>query len=323
MGPMGKPMAQRVSGFVAYSKSLPVSLEASGTLLAWNEVEIMPEMGGKITRLNIQEGSQVTQGQLLVKLFDEDLKAQAKKQELQSSIARRNLDRLKDLLKINGVSQQEYDNAENQLNNIGSDLSLIQANLKKTEIYAPFSGTIGLTNASLGAYVSPGVSIASLQHTSTLKIEFSIPEKYSSQLRIGDPVRFTIEGQADTFRATVYAFEPKIDVVTRNLKVRARFENGGHNLLPGAFAKVQVKLREIKDAVLIPTQCIILETRGKKVIVNRGGKADFVPVETGIRNENEVQILKGILAGDTVVTTGLMFVKPKSDITFTHITKTN
>lgn len=318
-GPGGKPPAQRVTGFVANAQNLPMSLESSGTLLAWNEVVLMPEIGGKITQLNIKEGSEVAQGQLLVKLFDEDLKAQAKKQDLQATIANRNLARLKDLLKINGVSQQEYDNAENSLNNIASDLNLIKANLKKTEIFAPFSGTIGLTNASPGAYVSPGNSITSLQQTNVLKIEFSIPERYSTQLQMGDPVQFTIEGRADTFSATVYAFEPKIDLNTRTLKVRARFENVGRRLLPGSFAKVQVRLREVKNAILIPTQSVILETRGKKAIVYRGGKAQFVSIETGTRNQDNVQILKGISAGDTVVTTGLMFVKPNAEIVITKV----
>lgn len=319
-GPPGsKPPPQRVSGYVVTTQNLPMTLESSGSLLAWNEVLLMPEIGGKITQLNIKEGAQVTQGQLLVKLFDEDLKAQAKKQELQTSIAKRNLDRLQDLLKINGVSQQEYDNADNQVNNIASDLNLIKANLKKTEIFAPFSGTIGLTNASLGSYVSPGNTIASLQQMNVLKIEFSIPEKYSTLLQIGDQVKFTIDSQTDTFTAKVYAFEPKIDVNTRTLKVRARFENQGKRLLPGSFANVKVRLREIKNAILIPTECVIPETRGKKVILNRGGVAEFVSVETGIRNENQIQILKGISAGDTVITTGLMFVKPKGEIKITKV----
>lgn len=152
-----------------------------------------------------------------------------------------------------------------------------------------------------------------------LKIEFSIPEKYSTLLQIGDQVKFTIDSQTDTFTAKVYAFEPKIDVNTRTLKVRARFENQGKRLLPGSFANVKVRLREIKNAILIPTECVIPETRGKKVILNRGGVAEFVSVETGIRNENQIQILKGISAGDTVITTGLMFVKPKGEIKITKV----
>jgi membrane fusion protein (multidrug efflux system) len=279
----------------------------------------MPEMAGRITQIAISEGQTVSQGQVLVSLFDEDLKAQAKKQELQAEITRKNLSRLKELVKINGVSQQEVENSENQLNNIQSDLNLIQANLKKTRILAPFSGVIGLTNASLGSYITPGNPVASLQQMDMLKVEFSIPEKYTRLLQEGDKVEFTVETSADTFAARVYAFEPKIDAGSRTLKVRARFDNRQARLLPGTFARAHVRLREIRNALLVPTQCVIPETRGKKVVVAKGGHAEFVSVETGIRNKDKVQILSGLSPGDTVLTSGLMFVKPKGEIKMTAV----
>lgn len=317
--PGSKPPPAKVTGFVAQQKSIPISIESSGSILAWNEVQLMPEIGGKIIQMSIKEGMEVKEGQLLIKLFDEDLKAQVKKQELQANIAEKNLKRLHDLLKINGVSQQEIDNAENQLNNIVSEISLLKANLKKTEIWAPFSGKIGLTNASVGSYASPGNSLASLQQLNPLKIEFSIPEKYSSQLQIGDQVKFTLESQPDTFNGSVYAFEPKIDLNNRSLRIRAKTNNSTNRLLPGSFARVQVKLREIKNAVLIPNEALIPDTRGKKVIVYRNGVAEFVAVETGIRNENMIQVIRGVAAGDTIINTGLMFVKPKADILLTKV----
>lgn len=317
--PGGKPPASKVTGFIARQSNIPITLESSGSILAWNEVQLMPEIGGKITQMSIKEGLEVSEGQILIKLFDEDLKAQLKKQELQAGIAEKNLMRLQDLLKINGVSQQEIDNAENQLNNIASEILLLKANLKKTEIRAPFSGKIGLTNASIGSYASPGNVLASLQELNTLKIEFSIPEKYSSQLQTGDPIKFTIESQPDTFKGNVYAFEPKIDLNNRSLRVRAKTNNPGNRLLPGSFARVQVRLREIKNAVLIPNESLIPDTRGKKVMVFRNGIADFVPVETGIRNENMIQVVRGISAGDTIINSGLMFVKPKAEIQLTRI----
>jgi membrane fusion protein (multidrug efflux system) len=318
-GPGVKPPPQKVTGYVARAENIPINLESSGTLLAWNEVQLMAEAAGKIVQINITEGAKVTQGQVLVALFDEDLKAQAKKQELQAAIAKKNVDRLKELVKINAASRQELDNAENQVNNIVSDLNLIQANLKKTKILAPFSGTIGLTNASAGTYVNPGNAVASLQEMEVLKLEFSIPEKYVHLLGLGDKVTFTTESQADTFYSLVYAFEPKIDPSTRTLKVRARFDNRNAKLLPGTYAKALLKLREIKNAVLIPTQSIIPGTRDKKVIVSRNGNGEFISVETGLRNKDKVQILKGILAGDTVLTSGLMFVKPGAELILTNV----
>lgn len=320
-GPGAKAPPQKVSAYLVSATVLPLTLESSGNLLAWNELQIMPEVGGKIVQLNIAEGTRVEKGNLLVKLFSEDLKAQAEKQELQLEIAKRNLNRFSDLVKINGVSQQEVDNAENQVNNIRSEINLIKAQLKKTEIFAPFSGVVGLTNASLGSYTSPGTAIASLQQMDELKIEFSIPEKYTQLLQTGDMVRFTVESQRDTFLARVYAFEPKIDPATRALKVRAKFGNQGRGLMPGSFAKVYLRLKDIRNAIMIPTESIIPQTRGKKVIVKRGGTAEFVSVETGIRNEDKVQILSGLTIGDTIVTTGLMFVKPKGEIVVTNLTR--
>ena len=319
MSPGAKPPPQKVTGYISRAENIPMNIKSSATLLAWNEVQLMAEAAGKILEINISEGSKVTKGQVLVSLFDEDLKAQAKKQELQTGIAKKNIERLKDLVKINAASQQELDNAENLANNITSDLNLIQANLKKTKILAPFSGTIGLTNASVGSYVNSGNAVASLQQMDVLKLEFSIPEKYGHLLTLGDKVAFTTESQPDTFLAVVYAFEPKIDPSTRTLKVRAKFDNRFSNLLPGSFAKASLKLREIKNAILIPTQCIIPETRGKKVIVAKNGIGQFVSVETGIRDQNRVQILSGISIGDTVLTSGLMFVKPGADIIITDI----
>ena len=318
-GPGAKPPPQKVTGYIARAESIPVNLESSGTLLAWNEVQLMAEAAGKIIQINITEGAKVSRGQVLVSLFDEDLKAQAKKQDLQVVIAKKNVERLKELVKINAASQQELDNAENQVNNIVSDLSLIQANLKKTKILAPFSGTIGLTNASAGTYVNPGNPVASLQQMDVLKLEFSIPEKYSHLLGLGDKAAFTTESQADTFNALVYAFEPKIDPETRTLKVRAKFDNRNAKLLPGTYAKALLRLREIKNAVLIPTQSIIPGTRDKKVIVSRNGTGVFLSVETGIRNKDKVQIINGLSVGDTVLTSGLMFVKPGGEIVLTGI----
>lgn len=313
-GPGAKTPPQRVSAYVVRSESIPVELEAAGSLLAWNEVQLMPEMSGRIVKLNISEGTQVAQGQVLMELFSDDLRAQEKKLRLQADIADKNLKRLRDLLAIKGVSQQEVDNAENTVNNIESDLDIVKANLRKTVLYAPFPGKIGLTNATIGSFATPGTPIASLQQMNPLKLEFSVPEKYSSLLKEGDPVDFIIESLPDTFEARVYAFEPKIDPGSRTLKVRAKVENPANRLLPGTYARARLRLREIPNALLIPSQCLIPETRGKKAIKVRGDSVQFVVVETGIRDKDRVQILSGLKAGDTVLTTGLMFVKPKSEI---------
>ncbi len=320
-GPGGpsKPMPQKVTGYIVQSEALSQTIETNGSLLAWQEVQLIPEMAGRIEVLNLKEGSQVAEGQTLLVLFNEDIKAQIKKQELQLQIAKKNLARLQDLFKINGISQQEVDNAENQVNNIQSDLKIFQANLRKTQLIAPFSGQVGLTNASIGTYVNPGNPIASLQQVNPLKLEFSIPERFSGLIKIGQEVLFSVENESDTLSASIYAIEPKIDPASRTLKVRARFENGRKKLMPGLFSRVAVNLEKTYDNLMVPSQSIIPETRGKKVVKFHNGKAEMVVVETGIRNSDNVQIVNGLQKGDTILTSGLMFVKPQSELILTNL----
>ena len=312
--PAGPPKDIAVTGYVVQPKNLENGILASGTLLANEEVDLHAEASGKITQLNLNEGTPVAKGTLLVKLFDGDLQATLKKLAAQKETAEKTEQRLKQLLTINGIGQGEYDAAHTQLQGIMADIEFTQAQISKTEVRAPFNGIVGLKNVSLGAYVSPTVSIATLQQVDILKVDFSIPEKYSSVIAKGNVLKFTVDGFAQTFNAKVYAIEPHIDEATRTIKVRALAQNSGAKLLPGAFAKIDLGLKNIEGALMVPTQCIIPDARNKKVIVVNNGKADFRKVETGIRNESAIQITSGIEAGDTVVATAIMYVKPNSGI---------
>jgi len=318
-GPGGKSGPQKVSACIAAEEILPLRQEFSGSLLAWNEVQLVPEMAGRVVKLNLKEGQKVQEGEVLLSLFDEDLRAQEEKLKLQETIAARNLERSRELLKTGAGTQQETDNAENQLNNIRADLRILQANLKKTSIRAPFSGQVGLCNVSPGAYVSPGNPLAWLRDTRRLKLEFSVPEAYASLFRTGCRISFSGSNSQDTMQALIYAMDPGLDPSTRNLSIRAEVPNPAGKLLPGTFVSVWPSESTIKKAIMLPTQTIIPDNRGKKVIVCRNGKALFCPVQTGIRSFSKVQILKGIQAGDTVLTSGLMFVKPESDLIITRI----
>lgn len=313
-GKGGPPKEISVSGFVIAPKNLDNGIVASGTLLANEEVELHPEVSGKITQLNLNEGTAVSKGTLLVKLFDADLQATLKKLELQKESAEKTEIRLKQLLSINGIGQQEYDNATTQLNNIKADIELTQAQISKTEVRAPFNGVVGLKSVSIGAYVSPSTPIATLQQIDPLKIDFTVPEKYSSSLAKGDAVKFTVDGSAENFSGKIFAIEPKIDEATRSIKVRALVQNSKTKLFPGAFAKIDLGLKSVEGALMVPTQCIIPEARNKKLIVVKDGKAKFVIVETGVRNESYIQITSGVEIGDTIVATALMYVKPDAGV---------
>jgi membrane fusion protein (multidrug efflux system) len=285
------------------------SIEASGSVLAGEFVELKPEISGRIVLLNIQEGREVSEGTLLVKLFDEDLQAQLKKYESQLAIAKTTEKRLKALLDVNGLNQQEYDQALIQVNNIQADIDFVKAQRRKTEIRAPFSGSIGLRTVSKGAYVSPQDVLATLQQTAVLKIDFVLPESHSPDIKVGEEISVVTDRQV-SLKATIIAIEPQVNTATRNIKVRALLNGRPQGINPGAFARVMIAKDQGKKAILVPSNCIIPETRDKKMILLRNGKAKFVAVETGFRDKDMVEITSGLVVGDTFAINGIMFLKP-------------
>lgn len=307
-----------VDAYVVKTTSLNETIEASGTLQSNEEVQIQPEITGRVTGLFFKEGTQVTKGALLVKIYDEDLKAQLQKLELQQQLAKTTLERQENLLKINGISRQDVDVTRNQVSAYGADIEYTRTQLQKTELRAPFSGRLGLRNISLGAIVTPATVITTLQQIDPLKVDFSVPEKYRTSIRQGDRVDFKVAGDAQTYNGSIYAIDPKIDLSTRTIKIRAIVPNAG-KLLPGAFARVQISLKNMPDAIMIPTQAVIPGTRDKKVAIADSGKAKFVIVETGIRNADNVQITSGLKPGDTVITSGILQIKPGNVLRYNKI----
>ena len=302
-----------VNVFIPVSQELNNEVFATGSILANEEVILMPETAGKVTRLHINEGSEVKKGELLVKINDSDLQAQLKKLELQAKIADDQVNRQKQLLAISGISQEEYDIILNQFNTIKADIDYVKAQITKTEIRSPFNGVVGLKYISEGSYVNNATRIASVQQLNAVKIDFSVPEKYSDVIRKNDVITFTVSDNNKIYKAKVYAIEPKIDMSTRTVQLRAIADNKG-DLFPGAFTKIKLPLQTIKDAVMIPTEAIIPILKGKKVFVCKNGKATEVKVQTGIRTDALIQIVSGIQAGDSVITTGIMQLKPDAPV---------
>ncbi len=314
----GQSQEISLQGFVAKSRNLTNNVVASGTLMPAEQIEIHPEVAGRIIVLRINEGKPVAAGTLLVKLYDADLQAQLRKLVVQKENQEKIVERSKKLLSADNISQQDHDLTTTQLNTILSDIDLIKAQIDKTEVRAPFNGVIGLRNVSLGAYVTPTTLIAKLQQINPLKIDFFVPEKYAVSIAEGEKVSFKVDGFREDFSGKIYAIEPDIDPATRSLKIRAFVNNPAAKLHPGAFAKVNLDIENI-TAVVIPTQAVIPQTRGKKVVISKDGKAVFQEVVTGFRDENNIQVTSGLAAGDTVVTTGLLFVKPDQSLKFTKV----
>lgn len=296
--------------YVVRATALKNNIEATGTLLSNEFVQIQPEINGRITHIYFEEGAYVKKGTLLVKLFDGDLKAQMEKLKVQKRLADTTLARQMKLLEINGISRQAVDNMRNQVASYQSDLDYYEAEIRKTEIRAPFNGRIGLRQVSEGAIVSPTTVIAKLYQNNPLKLEFSVPEKYRNQIKTGDEVTFTVaESPGERFMGKVYAINPGIDPNTRTITLRAHVNNQKEKLSPGSFANVHIRLRAIPNALMIPTEALIPTTKANQVVISEQGKAKFVDVETGIRTADKVQIINGLQAGDTVLTTGIMQAK--------------
>lgn len=319
-GAAGKrPSSLTVEAHIVGKGTISQPLQLSGTLLPMEETELHPEISGRVVALQIKEGSFVTKGALLVKLFDGDLQAQLKKLNVQLQIAEKTEERNKELLKISGISQQDYDLSFLQVNNIKADIELLQTNIEKTEIRAPYSGRIGFKNISLGAYVTPATIVTTLRDVNRLKLEFSVPEQYSALMKSGQRVSFSIAGSNRKHVAELYATEAAVAATTRSLQVRGMVQAVDPQLIPGAFAKVDMDFARDENALLVPSQAILAQARSKKVVVYRNGKAIFTDVQTGIRDSAFVQILGGLQAGDTVVTTGLLGIRPDADIKISKV----
>jgi len=288
-------------------------IEANGTVMASEFVELKPEVAGRITYLNIKEGMSVQEGTLLVKLNDEDLQAQLKKFKAQLQLAKNNESRLKIVLKAEGLNQADYDVALQQVNNLEADLEYTQALINKTEIRAPFTGVIGLRNVSKGAFVSQQSILATIQQVQSLKLDFVLPEIYASTVYQGKKVSI-INDLGKKFEAVISGVEPQVNTATRNLKIRALISADAKALSPGAFVRVVFNEGESKPRIFVPSNCIIPDTRFKKLALVKNNAILMSVVETGIRTGSDVELISGIQAGDTFAVNGILFLKPGTDI---------
>jgi membrane fusion protein (multidrug efflux system) len=303
-----------VDVMVASPQAVSNIIEANGTVIANESVELRPEVSGRLTYLNVPEGKQVSKGTVLARINSADLVAQIQKSKVQLDLAEKTEQRLKQLLDVQGINQTDYDAVVNQVNSLKADIVYTQTLVDKTVIRAPFSGTIGLKQISPGAYVSSATVIATIQQLGKAKIDFTLPEQYSELIKVGGTVSVEIDEANDTIqKATIIAMEPRANTQTRNVLVRALLQKGSPN--PGAFVKVYVGTSgNDKKAILVPTNTIIPDDRNSQLIVVKEGKANFVNVQTGLRSANNVEITKGINAGDTIVITGVLFARPNAPL---------
>lgn len=302
-------------------ESIEDRIYSSGTIRANEVVELSTETAGLITEILLQEGRSVERGDLLVKINDSELQAHKQRAEYRLSLAEQREARQQRLLERGGISQDEYEATLNEVNVLKAEVRLIEAQIEKTEVRAPFTGVVGLKYVSTGSYISPDTRIASLQDVDPIKIDFSVPERFLARVSVGDLIEFSVQGVDSTFSGEVYAIEPRIDTDTRTLQVRAISDNPDRVLFPGAFANITLILDQIDDAIMLPAIAIIPELNRQKVFVARDGKVEEVEIRTGIRTSNKVQVIDGLEVGDVVLTTGLLQARPGMDINIVDLKK--
>ncbi len=294
------------SGYLIKPEKFSELVKSTGTLRPDEEVDLSFETSGKIVSIKFTEGTRVKKGDLLAKINDRPLQAQLQKLLAQKKLTEAKEYRERSLLEKDAISQESYDQIVTELQTIEADINLIEARISETELRAPFDGIIGLRYLSEGFYATPSTKIAKLIKISPLKIEFSIPERYASEIRIGYPVTFIVDGISQNFEASVYAVDPKIDIETRTIVLRAIYPNRKEELKSGRYASITLVMSQIENAASIPTEALIPEMEGEKVFLLKSGKASARNVRIGLRTESRIQITDGLSFGDTVLITGIL-----------------
>jgi membrane fusion protein, multidrug efflux system len=304
-----------VVGYLIVPTKMSELINSNGTLRPDEEVDLSFETSGKIVKINFTEGSRVKKSDLLAKMNDRPLQAQLEKLQVQLKMAESKEFRQRSLLDRDAISKESYDQILTDVQSLKADINLIRARISETELRAPFDGIIGLRYLSEGSYATSSTKIVRLVKTSPIKIEFSISEKYTSEIKIGYPITFKIVGTEQVYEASVYAIDPKIDINTRTIVLRALYPNKNEELKSGRYAGVTLELSQIDNAVSIPTEAVISEMEGEKVFIYKKGRAQSVKINIGLRTESNIQITDGLKFGDTLIITGIMQLRQNLPVT--------
>ncbi|MCE5304816.1 efflux RND transporter periplasmic adaptor subunit [bacterium] len=309
-----KQSMEEVEIFVATPTSVINEIYTTGTILADEQVDIKAPISGRIMSINFKEGQSVSKGQLLLKIDDRDWKAQLSALEVKLTKAQKDLERKKELYKINGASMQEVEDLQSTVAELQSQIEQMNVNVDYANIRAPFSGKIGLRNLSTGAYVSAGQYITTLVKTNPIKIDFQVPATYIGQIKEGQAVQAISKSTNDTIYAKIYAFDPGISTSSRNMNARAIADNSHNKFVPGDFLEVRVILGRIDNAIMVPSESVIPDLDKQIVYLYRNGKVDVATIETGLRTDSTIYIIKGIKKGDSIITSGILQIRPGMNV---------
>lgn len=317
-GPGGGSRTIPVMVSLVKSEQVLDGIRAVGSLVANEEVDLASDISGKIQQINFEEGTRVTKGDVLVKVNDDDLLAQLKRYKFQEKTLGEKLERQRYLLEREAISAETFDQVQTEYNVLQADIQILKVKIDRTEIRAPFDGVVGLRYVSEGSYIQPNTKIAKMVDYNTLKLEFSIPEKYISMPLVGQTAYFTTAGSKKQNTAKIYAIEPKVDENTRTIILRAKYNNSNGSLRPGMSMKVTIPTSEVASTLMIPTEAVVPAMDNKSVWVVRQGAPVQQVIETGIRQERTIEVLTGLEEGDSVIITGLMQLREGAKIKVTN-----
>jgi len=288
------------------------SIKTNANLLPFEEVEIKAPVSGTILAIYIEEGQVVKKGQPIIRIDDRSWKAEIKGLKAQLLSAKADLERKQQLLSVEGSSQQDIDEATAKVDELEAQIDQRQVNIDLANVVAPFDGKVGMRNFSLGTYLAQGQVIIELAQSWKLKVDFDLPVQYRDELTNGKIVHVLYDN--DTIDSPIYAVNPVANSSSRTINVRSLIEKNSLNFVPGDFAEVIVPLKINNNSLLVPTDCIVPELNNQTVFLFKNGIAKRREVKLGSRTESHVEILEGIMAGDTILLTGLLQVKDNSPV---------
>ncbi|MDR1760654.1 MAG: efflux RND transporter periplasmic adaptor subunit [Fibrobacter sp.] len=297
----------RVEGYVAQQRVLDNRYQVSAALLPMDDVELKAETSGRLVQLPVKDGASVSKGALIAKIDDSELKALLAQANAQLELEKQKEARTRTLHEKDGATTAELESAVASLHAQEAQVAQIQAQMRKTEIRAPFSGRLGFLSVSEGEWMTSGASVSTLSSVQELKVEFSLPQRYASMVAAGDSLKVIDDERGLTTAGKIQFLEPTLTSSSRSRKIRAMIRNPKEEWMAGSFVKAELSLRGSKErGMAIPTEAITLDDKGPYVFVYKEGKAVQTRVQTGLRTPISIVVINGLAENDTVIISGLM-----------------
>ncbi|MEX1190536.1 MAG: efflux RND transporter periplasmic adaptor subunit [Brumimicrobium sp.] len=310
-----------VDYYVTKGESIDQIISIPGKTMPYEQINVYSEINGRVKQINFEEGEVVKKGAVLVKIDTDILQAQKKQRQVELDLALKDRDRKKQLYENEAGTLEAFEQAQSSAANLEAQIDLLNVQIDKGIIRAPFNGKVGLRSISEGAFVTTSDLITKLAQIDKLKISFSVAQRYTSLVKVGQKIKISPPSDSidiNPLSAEVYAFEPTIDKNTQMLNVRAKLEKN-KAFIPGGYVKVEYNLGASPNSILVPTGAIAPVVDGQIVWKFENNKAKRVKVNVGTRTNDQIQLFGDISAGDTVVVSGLLGmqegknIKPKKE----------